>query len=678
MENDIVISVESLSVDYAKEQGILPAVRDLSFTIKRGETLGLVGESGSGKSTVAFAIMRYLPKNGRISKGKIVFLGQNMLQKTPKELRLIWGGNMAMVYQDPMSSLNPSIKIGFQIAEILRYTKGLDKKLAWRKSEELLEKVKISDPEQSARKFPHQMSGGQQQRVVIAMAFCRDPDLLIMDEPTTSLDVTTEAAILDLLKELKGIFNPAILFISHNLGVIKRVADKIGILYAGQMVEMCVARDIFQSPLHPYTIALMNCLPTTDINKDKGLKPIPGSFPDITKLSQGCIFYDRCLYKDEDCIERMIPLKKIDKNRSTACLHWKRLSQQKKGLNENNVHKNSFFDVSKRIARTEENYIIAIDHLKKYFGFSSTFSRLIGWSESYTKAIDDVSLFIRHGEILGVVGESGCGKTTLGWIMNKLYKPTKGKIYYEGKDIWNMTRNEDRSFHQQCQIVFQNPDSSLNPRKTVGKILERPLVLQNGGTFSHRGQRIAELLNMVHMDTRYAKVYPHELSGGENQRIGIARAFAANPRLIIFDEPLSSLDVSVQASILNLIVELQKKFNTTYIFISHDLSVVQYISDNICVMYLGKLCEVGSNNEVFSNPSHPYTRALLSAVPQIKIDHHEEIILLQGSVPSAKSPPGGCRFHTRCPDKIGRVCEVEEPKAIAINPFHTVYCHLFK
>ena len=677
MQDDSVISVQNLCIDYATTKGTLRAVQGVNFTLQRGETLGLVGESGSGKSSIAFGIINYLPENARISNSKIDFLGEDIIKRSPGELRGLWSKNITMVYQDPMSSLNPSFTIGFQMAEIFRCYQNVNRNYIRQKIVKILERVNFPDPESSVRKFPHQLSGGQQQRVIIAMALCRNPDLLIMDEPTTGLDVTTEATILDLINKLKTDFNSAILFISHNLGVIAKVSDKIGVLYAGRMLETGMTKEVYGNPLHPYTIALLNCVPNIDSGKMKELSSISGGLPDLTRQYESCIFYPRCPYREERCAETVIPLMRIGKNREAACLRWKEIVHLKEEKKAEVASRELTSKVFEPTVRSERKYLININHLKKYYGFTNTFAKLLGKTGHYTRAIDDVSLSITDGEVLGIVGESGCGKSTLAWITNKLNRPTSGKICYKGKDLWQMSRNEERTFRQECQIVFQNPDSSLNPRKTIEQIIERPLILFKYGTSRQRKLRTAELMEMVQLDAHFAKCFPHELSGGQKQRVGIARAFASNPRLIICDEVLSALDVSVQASILNLLIELQRKLKTTYIFISHDLSVVNYISDSICVLYLGKISEIGRAEEVFSPPFHPYTHALLSAVPRIEADHHEEAIRLEGPVPSAKNPPRGCPFHTRCPEKIGSICERKLPIGNSISETHTICCHLF-
>lgn len=677
MEDEPVVSVENFCLNYRTKEGILRALRNVDLTIKRGEILGLVGESGSGKSTVAFSIVGHIPDNAYVSEGRILFLGQDTFRIDPEKLRKIRSKNIAMVYQDPMSSLNPSLTVGFQIAEIIRNHQKVDKNTAWRKSVNFLEQVHIPDPEASAYKYQHQMSGGQMQRVVIAMALCRNPDLLIMDEPTTGLDVTTEATILDLVNELKSQFNSAILFITHNLGVIAKVADKVGVLYAGQMVEKGRTSKIFQNPLHPYTMALINSIPSIIGEKKKGLRPIGGMFPDLTIPYQGCIFFLRCPYREDRCREDKVSLNKFNENRETACLRWDIFGSLKNEIRRRYSYEETPSYHATSIYQSEENSILTLKHVKKYYGSSSVFSRFTD-RKNLIKAVDNISLSIYENDVLGVVGESGCGKSTLATVINKLQKLTDGSIMFRGKDLWRMSKSEEQNFRQECQIVFQNPDSSLNPKKSISEILERPLVLFNYGTGKQRKKRIHELLNMVNMETRFEKNYPYQLSGGEKQRIGIARAFAVNPKFVICDEILSALDVSVQAAILNLLIELQRKFETSYLFISHDLSVVRHISKRVCVMYLGKICEIGFTDGVFSPPFHPYTEALLSAVPTIDMNNkEEEIIRLEGPVPSAKNPPSGCAFHTRCPRKIGDICEHKQPEGNFINDFKIIYCHLY-
>jgi len=674
-----VLEIENLSVEYKTPDGFISAVQDFTLRIGEGETYGLVGESGSGKSTVAWVIMRYLAQNGRVAGGKVRFKGQDLMALGIEEFRQYRGKRIAMVYQDPMTSLNPSMMVGRQIQEVFELHSGGSKNETWDRSVEMLEKVFIVDPPSSANKFPYELSGGQQQRVVIAMALACNPDLLILDEPTTGLDVTTEANILDLIEVLRNKFNSAILFITHNLGVIAKVSDRIGVMYAGKMIEGGPVREIFKQPLHPYTEGLLNCIPKiVQKPSQRDLKPIKGTFPNLLKLPTGCVFHPRCPYAEEPCRQTVPDLIDVREERRSACIRWEEL-QSRQLVDETGPVpvREKEAEAPERSVHAQNGNLMQLHSVKKYFGGISIFERIVGMDEDYVHAVDDVSFSIAPGQVFGLVGESGCGKSTLGRTVIKLLNIKEGNITYNGKDIWKFSRNENKTYHKDVQIIFQNPDSSLNPKKTIAEILARPLRFYRNLKDSDLENTIIDLLKMVKLRASYRSRFPYELSGGEKQRVGIARAFAAEPRFIVCDEPVSALDVSVQASILNLLLDLQRNFNVALFFISHDLSVVQHISNEIGVMYLGRLCEIGLVDQVFSPPHHPYTRALLSAVPSIDPEETREAIRLIGPVPSAKNPPKGCRFHTRCPEKIGPICEEKEPPAYEPVPGHIIYCHRY-
>jgi len=679
MSTKSVIEIKNLTAEYKTPEGFIGAVRDFSLSIGEGETYGLVGESGSGKSTVAWVIMRYLDENGKVTGGEVRFKNQDLMTLDIEDLRRYRGKRIAMVYQDPMTSLNPSITVGRQIQEVFELHSGGSKNETWDRSVEMLEKVFIVDPPSSANKYPHELSGGQQQRVVIAIALACNPDLLILDEPTTGLDVTTEANILDLIEVLKNKYNSAILFITHNLGVIAKVSDRIGVMYAGKMIEEGPVKDIFKQPFHPYTEGLLNCIPKIEEKpSQRDLKPIKGTLPNLLKLPAGCIFHPRCPYTEESCRQTVPHLIGVGEERKSACMRWEEL-QSRRLVNETDriqvMEKEA--EAPERSVSVQNGNLMHLRSVKKYFGGISIFERIVGMAEDYVHAVDDVSFSIAPGRVFGLVGESGCGKSTLGRAFIKLLNITEGNITYDGKDIWKLSRKENKIYHKDVQIIFQNPDSSLNPKKTIEEILARPLRLYRNLKNSDLENTVIDLLKMVKLRAGYRSRFPYELSGGEKQRIGIARAFAAEPRFIICDEPVSALDVSVQASILNLLLDLQRNFNVALFFISHDLSVVQHLSYQIGVMYLGRLCEIGLVDQVFSPPHHPYTRALLSAVPSIDPEETREAIRLIGPVPSAKNPPKGCRFHTRCPEKIGQICEEKDPPAYEPVPGHIIYCHLY-
>ena len=673
-----VIDIKNLTVEFKSREGALLPVRNMDLYINAGETYGLVGESGSGKSTVAWVIMQYLAENGRVVSGDVRFKDVNLFRLTGEALRSYRSKKISMVYQDPMTALNPSITVGRQIQEVyeIAYKEGDDKKTL-RQAIDILEKVGIVDPSSSVHKFPHQLSGGQQQRIVIAMALACNPDLLILDEPTTGLDVTTEARILDLIADLSENEKSAILFISHNLGVIAKVSHRIGVLYAGRLVEEGRAEDVFTHPLHPYTEGLLKCVPkkTQHATRVK-LNQIKGRIPSLLNLPPGCIFHPRCPYAENKCAEKEPNIIGIDGGRKSACFRWQELKKSAALKLDSNEKASSDADAANS-TENQKKTILELKNVKKYFGGIGAFERMVGIQPTVVHAVDGVSLRIPPGAVFGLVGESGCGKTTLGRVISRLHAPTDGSVVYDGRDIVGLNKKAAKRYHQEIQMIFQNPDSSLNPKKTVKEILARPLRLFQQLKGKALEDKLDELLRMVRLRENYRSRFPLELSGGEKQRIGIARAFAANPRLIVCDEPVSALDVSVQASILNLILDLQRERDVALLFISHDLSVVQNISDFVGIMYLGEIVELGLVHQVFSPPFHPYTEALLSAVPQISKEDRKEIIRLVGPVPSARKPPSGCRFHTRCHKKIGAICETKVPDKHMLNPDHFIACHLY-
>lgn len=658
-----VLKIQNLSVHYLTLEAVVKAVRGINLEVYPEETYGMVGESGCGKSTLAFAIVGYLGENGRIANGDIFFSGQNLVEKSEKQLRAIRGKHISMVYQDPSSALNPAIVVGEQIAEVSRIHKGLSDKESWQDAISMLKSLNIPDVQSVAQRYPHQLSGGMQQRICIGMALISNPSLLIMDEPTTNLDVTTEAVILDLIQELKRKFNAAIIYISHDLGVIAKVADRIGIMYMGELVEEGSKEDIFSRPLHPYTIGLMRCVPKLGIAKeDTRLQSIPGYVPSPISIPAGCVFSSRCSYRKEKCVQSKPELVQYSPEHRTAC--WMTGEEQKVGMQK-------IREAGKPAPHLLSSFsdkggpLLNVKNLRKYYE-----------NREKVKALDGITLNVGKSCILGVVGESGCGKTTLARCIIGLLTPTAGKIYYDKQDITLPWNKRDRVFLKKMQMVFQDPEGTLNPVHTVRQIIARPLKLHNIVKRSKLNYHILELLKRVNLGAEYISRHPFQMSGGEKQRVAIARAFASSPEFVICDEPTSSLDVSVQASVLNLLLELQEKTKTSYLFISHDLNVVHYLSDYIAVTYLGKLCEFGPKKSIFNPPYHPYTEALLSAIPVPDPRVEQRRIRLPGSVPSAINPPSGCRFHTRCPRKIGAICESKEPPSVKVGEDHIIYCHL--
>lgn len=687
---DILLDVSDLSVEYASDEGAVKAVRNVSFSIEAGETFGLVGESGSGKSTLALAVLQYLGENGTITGGRISFDGESLRELSTAELQDIRGNRIAHVPQSPDTSLNPSLEVGEQIAEVIELHQDVSESEAWERTIASLEEVNIPDPAYNAERYPHELSGGQKQRVLLAMALACSPELLILDEPTTGLDVTTEAKILDLVSDLKETYDTSIMLITHDLGVIAQVADTAAVMYAGEIMERGSVEQLFNNPANPYTQGLLEAIP--QIGDEGDLDAIPGQTADIVDVPDGCIFADRCEYAEDACRSGPIAEESIPgaPGHHTRCRRWEIvIADEDENGNEYEDETTTEEPASttstvaeagtpEERTRSEET-ILELDGLKKHFGEQSFFDRLFR-GEPPVKAVDGVDLEVQEGETLGLVGESGCGKSTLAKTVLQLLDVTEGTIRFDGQPIEEMSDADLKNFRSEAQIVFQHPDSSLNPRKTVGSSIERPLKLFTEMDATERDQRVEQLLDQVELGAEYADRRPHELSGGEKQRVAIARAFAANPSFVVLDEPLSALDVSVQASILNLLSSLRQEYDSSYLFISHDLSVINHISDRIAVMYLGKIAEVGSREAVFEPPYHPYTEALLSSVPEPDPDVDRDRIHLEGDVPSARDTPSGCPFHTRCPKKIGDVCEEEVPELESVglsdDETHQIACHL--
>ncbi len=663
-----VLDARNITVTYKTEKGPLDTVRDVSLKICSGEIYGLVGESGSGKSTLARAIVRYLPENGYLKSGELELGDTNLLSLTKAEMRRVWGGRITMVHQDPNAAINPSVMIGEQIAEVVRTHLHLSKQEAKDKALEMLTKVRMADPEEVARRYAHQLSGGMLQRVLIAIAMATNPELLILDEPTTALDVTTEAVILDLIGDLMREYDTAVLYITHNLGVVARVCNRVGVLYAGEIMEEGSISQVFKNKLHPYTRGLLGCVPRVDVNKkDISLKAIPGFIPRPDQLPPGCVFAPRCELVEEACREARPALKDIENGHLTACRRYEAL----KGYGD--------VIADTREAHEEAGYgelVLEARNIKKYFPVPGGMALFSKSKKQEVKAVDDISVRMRHSFTMGIVGESGCGKTTFARCIMGLEEATSGEIELEGELLPYSVAKRTRDTLRKMQMVFQNPDASLNPQHPAGEAVARPLVLLRNLNKNAVQERVKELFEAVNLPEDYIYRLPHELSGGEKQRVAIARAFAADPTLMICDEPISSLDVSVQAALMNLLVDLQESKGTSYLFISHDLAAVRHLSDWIAVVYLGRLWEIGSAEDVFVPPYHPYTEALLSALPIPDLDVKQESIRLKGSVPSAMNIPSGCRFHTRCPRKIGEICEKEEPPWQDTGYYHQICCHI--
>ncbi len=678
-----VVKVDDLAIAYETRKGDVHAVRDVSFEIHRGETLGLVGESGCGKSTVAYGLVNYLGRNGKIVRGGITFQGQSLVGRSAEELRKLRGDQISMVYQDPMTSLNPVLRIGEQMAEVLTVHRGTPVAEARQRCTEMLRRVYMPDPEKVMERYPHQISGGQQQRVVIAMALLNNPALLVMDEPTTALDVTVEAAVLDLIADLRRDFDTAILFISHNLGVIARVSDRVGVMYAGELVELASVQEIFANPRHPYTQGLIRCLPKLGRSKASSiLYPIRGRVPAPDSLPPGCVFEPRCDYARDACRAQRPPLRPLTTPAAathlTRCLFSEEIDSAQWTPPEGLAPQ-----LSPGTSADGLEPILKVNELKTYYRHpNSSPLSLIGLGrQEYVKAVDGVSFEVPRGLTLGVVGESGCGKSTLIKAIIGLEDVTGGKAEFMGFDINRQVNQRDLSTIKELQMVFQNPDATMNPAYTVGQQNERPLRRFKIVPRENVREEVIRLLRAVKLDEHYFDRLPRQLSGGEKQRVGIARAFAGRPDLVLCDEPVSALDVSVQAAVLNLLLEVQKEFGTTMIFIAHDLSVVRYFSDYIAVMYLGQVVEIGPAEAIYAPPYHPYTESLLAAVPIPDPSVQQEHIRLEGAVPSPLNPPSGCRFHTRCPRRAllpdgGKVCETQVPPWQEAGGEHKIFCHI--
>jgi len=655
---DPVLEIKGLKVAFRQRDRLLPVVEDVSLHIDPGEAYGVVGESGRGKTTLALSLMRYLPANGRVEAGAIAIDGEDVLALSDERLQQLRGTTLAMVYQDPAAALNPAMRVGDQIAEVFRFHHGLSRRDALEQARASVERVAIPDPAVTMRRYPFQLSGGQQQRVVIAMALAGDPRLLVLDEPTTGLDATVEAEVLDLISELRGKIDAAIMLISHNLGTVARLCERVGVMYAGRMVEEGPACDLFTEPRHPYTMGLLQCVPRFGAHKDTvSLCPIPGSVPPLGTAMPGCVFASRCELAEELCRQTAPELLAFgDGARHTRCHFPDRVPGMTCATGR----------VREEARTPAEGTVLEVKALSKTF--RSDRQKLI--------ALDGISVQIAAGETFGLVGESGSGKTTLANCIAGLVEADGGQVVFLDKVLGAAASRRDAAALREIQMVFQNPDSTLNPSWSIRSILKRSVQRLSGVSRAQAGKRVEELARLVSFEPRYLENKSTELSGGQKQRAAIARAFAGSPTLVICDEPASALDVSVQATILNLLDDLQRSAGVTYIFISHDLAVVRYLSDRIGVMYLGWLIEVGAADEVFAAPHHPYTEALVSAIPTLDFDHPTQRIPLHGATPSLADAPSGCRFHTRCLRKLGEICEQDAPPWREVSPTHSIRCHI--
>jgi len=657
---------------FKTRSGLLEAVDGVSFSISRGETVAIVGESGSGKSVSALSILRLLDNNGSVTSGKILFNDLNLKDIGPDEIRKIRGNEIAMIFQDPMTCLDPVYTIGDQIMETIKIHEDLSKREYRVRALELLRLVGLPDPETRIDAFPHQLSGGQRQRVMIAIALACRPKLIIADEPTTALDVTVQAQIMQLLKDLQAQFGTAIILVTHDLGVVAEMADRVVVVYAGQVVEQSNVRELFEQPQHPYTAALMRSIPRIETDKNQRLQTIKGNVPNLKELPTGCRFHPRCLLATEKCRNEEPPLFEAGDGRLSKC--WTAdptIPVKRKIMTAFDEEQLDNFE--RNIHLDEGQPLLDVKDIKKYFPITKgILSRTIG----HVRAVDGVSINIHRGETLGLVGESGCGKSTVGRLITGLIKSTAGEVTFEGTNLALASRSKMKQIRKKIQFVFQDPYSSLNPRMTILDIIGEPLEVHQIAKGTRKQERVAELLEIVGLSRNDLHKFPHQFSGGQRQRIGIARALATEPELLICDEAVSALDVSVQAQILNLLKDLQIKMGLSYLFISHDLNVVKYVSDRIAVMYLGEIVEVTDAETLFENPLHPYAKALISAVPIPDPTMEPDRIILKGEIPSPSNPPSGCKFHTRCPVAMD-ICRNKKPELKEITDRHIVSCHLY-
>jgi peptide/nickel transport system ATP-binding protein len=669
-----ILEIENLSISFFTRLREIPAVMDFSVAVQPGEAVGLVGESGCGKSTVALGVMQDLGVNGRVVGGSVRFKGQDLSKMSAAELRHIRGNEIAMIYQEPMASLNPAMKVGRQLIEVPMIHEGISEKDAWARALEVVNDVKLPDPERIMKSYPHQLSGGQQQRIVIAMALMSKPSLLILDEPTTALDVTVEAAVVELVKDLGRKYGTSMLFISHNLGLVLETCDRICVMYSGEAVETGSIKDVFDKMQHPYTQALFRSIPLPGANKNsRPLKAIPGNFPLPHERPQGCNFGPRCDYfQSGQCDAGDIPMAVIegDDRHFTRCLRYRDIDWHA-----------PIEAMAQHEAGEPGQVVLKMDKLKKYYEVAANALFGGGGAKKVVKANETLSFEARESETLAIVGESGCGKSTFAKVLMGLETATEGQILLDNRNIEDIPiEKRDTQTVADVQMVFQNPFDTLNPSMTVGRQIIRALeVFGIGATDQERRDEMLRLLDLVKLPREFADRMPRQLSGGQKQRVGIARAFAGGARIVVADEPVSALDVSVQAAVTDLLMEIQRKQKTTLLFISHDLSIVRYLSDRVMVMYLGHVVELGTTDQVFSPPYHPYTEALLSAVPIADTSVKKRHIVLEGDVPSAMNPPPGCPFQTRCRWKSevpNGLCEKEVPPVRDLAPGHQVKCHL--
>ncbi|MCL4767471.1 MAG: ABC transporter ATP-binding protein [Hyphomicrobiaceae bacterium] len=668
-----MLEVDNLHVHFVTSAGVVRAVEGLSYKVRPGEVVALVGESGCGKSVSALSIMRLLAKPaGRIVAGRILFEGRDLLGLSDEEMRAIRGREISMIFQEPMTSLNPVLTIGFQIMEPLLIHLRMGEARARERAVELMRLVGIPDGERRLDQYPHQFSGGMRQRVMIAIGLACNPKLIIADEPTTALDVTIQAQILQLMKDLSRQLGIAMVIITHNLGVVARYADRVNVMYAARMVEQGSAEDVFARPRHPYTYGLLRSVPRLDRPRDAKLETIEGLPPNLVSPPEGCRFAPRCGAAIEACKAAQPPLIEVEAGHRSACIRATELAEKGPQAIGLAVARPAGI---RTLARSGAPPLVRVESLSKQFVVSAG-SWLFGEPPAIVRAVNDVTFSIAPGQTLGLVGESGCGKTTVGRLILKLEEATSGAVLFEDKDLTKARHGAMQDVRRRVQVIFQDPYSSLNPRMTIGQIVAEPLLVYRQAPSRKAARtRVEELLTQVGLFPYMADRYPHELSGGQRQRVGIARALVMEPKFIVCDEPVSALDVSIQAQIINLLEDLQEQYGLTYLFIAHDLAVVRHISHRIVVMYLGRVMEIADRDSLYENPLHPYTQALLEAVPvpDPAAERARMHTILSGEVPSPLDPPSGCVFRTRCP-KATSECKVAVPELRKFGEDHYAAC----
>ena len=668
--NTPLLQIKDLHTDIEIRNGVVRALSGVDLHVNPGETLGIVGESGSGKTMTALSLMGLLPQGGKVSSGSIILDGQDLTQLPLKEKRKLRGTKVGMIFQDPLTSLNPTMKIGLQVCEPLRVHEGLSKREALERAVEILKRVGMPRPEVVINNYPHQLSGGMRQRVMIAMALVCKPRILIADEPTTALDVTTQMQILDLIDELRDEYKMGVILITHDLGVVAGHTDRVAVMYAGRIVETAPTETLFTEPKHRYTSSLMAALPERALAAGTKLFSIPGAPPSLTNLPVGCRFAARCLWATDEC-RAGYPDLSGDENHTFSCFHPVQEGDESPAVLQAKLDPNKAEDAANSTPQISHEVLLDVKEASREY--ESAGSGFFKRDKGVVSAVDRVSITVEKGETYGLVGESGCGKSTVGRLIAGLEPPSGGAIELDGRDLATLKGRDAVRIHRDVQMMFQDSYAAMDPRMRIDQILAEPMSIQKTGNARQIAERIMEILEQVGLTEEILDRYPHEFSGGQLQRIGFARSLTLAPDLIVADEPVSALDVSVQAQVLNLMKDLQQELGLSYLFISHDLAVVQYMADRIGVMYLGRIVEEGPASEVVKNPKHPYTKALIDSipVPDPEFKHDENAIKLTGEPPSAINPPEGCRFRPRCPF-AGEECKVQ-PKLT--DETHRVACH---